>query len=301
MDDKTENGIAGNTGETMTDVMPVTPERAADGRQETPDERHLWLIDLAGMVRFFSRLPLPSLCAGDVPSAMPDYHRAARVMPFAGVIIALPAALALLLLAQTALPALLIALLALVVLVLSTGAFHEDGLADVADGVGGGWKVADKLRIMRDSRIGTYGGSALILSLAIRAVATAAILEREGAIGAAFALLLVAGASRTLSSWVAHFVVNVREDGASSAYGRPSREAMLTASVFCLVLILPAMVFLGVAPVAIATVLAAMAVALFARYIRGVLGGQTGDVLGAAEQIAEIAMLCGLLCVMPAA
>lgn len=254
-----------------------------------------WLIDTAGMLRFFSRLPVPPLCRGDDPAVMPQFSRAARTMPIVGAVVALPAALVLAVLSLTALPPLIIATIVLAVLVRSSGAFHEDGLADVADGIGGGRTREDKLRIMRDSRIGTFGGVALVLSLMVRVGAIAALLDRSGALATIAAVMLAAGASRTLMAWISHLLPNARADGASAAFGRPSRAAVVTASVLTLVLAAPVAYVIGLLPCLVALALAVAVTALFGRSVRTVLGGQTGDVLGATQQLSEIALLVGLL------
>ncbi|PLX39154.1 MAG: adenosylcobinamide-GDP ribazoletransferase [Hyphomicrobiales bacterium] len=256
-----------------------------------------WLVDLAGMLRFFSRLPVPPLHATDDPMQSTGFARAARALPLAGALIALPAALVLFILSTTALPAALIALLTLATLVATTGALHEDGLADVADGIGGGWKIADKLAIMRDSRIGTYGAVVLVLSLLVRAAALAALIVRYEPLAAAIALMSAAAVSRLLVAWVSHLLPHARPDGASASFGRPERAAVLIASTLTVILLAPLAVTAGAGPTLVAVAGAVAVVAVFARFIRRVLGGQTGDVLGASQQLAEIGFLVALLMV----
>src|SRR5580698_2328670 len=109
-------------------------------------------------LRFYSRLPLPALAFEREPFALPDLARLAPYAPLAGAIIGAGGAIVLALARALGLPALLSAALALSALVLVSGAFHEDGLADVCDGFGGGATRERKLEIMRDSRIGAFGG-----------------------------------------------------------------------------------------------------------------------------------------------
>jgi len=118
------------------------------------------LPDLAACLRFYSRLPVPRLHGeGDIHAA-PDFRTAPRMLPLAGLILALPAALTLLAARGLGLGPFLAAALALTVMVLVTGALHEDGLADLADGCGGATRER-RLEIMRDSRLGSYGAIAL--------------------------------------------------------------------------------------------------------------------------------------------
>src|ERR1700679_2679481 len=120
--------------------------------------------DIADALRFFTRLRVgePSL------NASLDIDRIAWAAPVAGVAVGLIGALALALATLLGLPMLLRAGLATAALVVATGALHEDGLADVADGFGGGATPARKLEIMRDSRVGAYGAIAIALALILR-------------------------------------------------------------------------------------------------------------------------------------
>ncbi len=124
-----------------------------------------WLAEVKATLRFFSRLPLPA------NSHEPDFPRALRMAPVAGALLGLAAALPFLLALRLNEPPLVAAILAIAASVVLTGALHEDGLADIADGFGGGFSRERKLEIMRDSRIGAYGATALMLSLALRAAA----------------------------------------------------------------------------------------------------------------------------------
>ena len=120
--------------------------------------------DIGDALRFFTRMPL-----GEANASAPlDINRFAWAAPVAGVAVGLVGALALALTGLIGLPPLIRAGLATAALVAATGALHEDGLADVADGFGGGATRAMKLDIMRDSRIGAYGAIALALALILR-------------------------------------------------------------------------------------------------------------------------------------
>ena len=132
------------------------------------------LSDLLFCLRFYSRLPLPVFRFEAAPHSMGEFGRAVRLAPLAGLLIALPAGLVLAGAGAVLAPE-LAAVLALMALAATTGAFHEDGLADVADGFGGGRTIERKLEIMRDSRIGAFGGVALGLSLLARWAALSAL------------------------------------------------------------------------------------------------------------------------------
>lgn len=253
-----------------------------------------WVGDLAGGLRFFTRLPVPRMTENDDPRAIPDFASAARMLPLVGVVAALPMAICLWFLSFTDLPALVIASLAVALSLITTGGFHEDGLADVADGFGGGATLDKKLSIMRDSRIGTFGASALILNLILRISAISALLGLGGWIAAAL-VVIGAAVSRTCTVWIWHLLDNVRSDGKSTAAGRPSRSAALIATGICALVTVAAFFVLAPAQILISVVLAAIATTAFAAVAIRQIGGQTGDVLGASQQIAELAFLIGLL------
>ena len=192
-----------------------------------------------------------------------------------------------LLLLAAPLPPLVAALMALGSMIFLTGALHEDGLADTADGFGGGFGAARKLEIMRDSRIGAFGVLALILSLGVRAAALIALAE--------FALpaLIAAGAlSRAAMPALMWRLPLASASGLAAAAGRPAGQVVLMGLTLGGAAALWAR---GPGPgliVITATGLAAFATgALAQRQIRG----YNGDVLGAAQQIGEIA---ALLCIL---
>lgn len=180
------------------------------------------------------------------------------------------------------LPPAMAAVLALTASALATGGMHEDGLADLADGFGGGGERARKLEIMRDSRIGAYGVIALVLALAFRGFGIAALAE-SGTAGAA--LIGLAAASRAVLPGALLLMPPARADGLGrSAAGAEPRPALIAAGIgfACLLPMgfgsaLAAALFMAIATTAVA--------ALAMRQI----GGQTGDVMGAIQQIAECA------------
>lgn len=186
------------------------------------------------------------------------------------------------------------AILCVAAAVIMTGAFHEDGLADTADSMGG-WSVEQRLTIMTDSRIGTFGASALILGLGLRVAAIAGLVTAAGAGRAALALAAAGAISRTAALILAAHLAPARPDGAAHAAGVPTPEgftrACLTAAGIGL-LAWPAAGFGGV----IVALLAAAGLAVAAeRFAMRHVGGQTGDLAGATQQVVEIAVLLTLL------
>lgn len=254
------------------------------------------LADIAGLVRFYSRLPIPAVSADDRPEAMPQFDRAVVVLPIAGLIIAAPAAIVLGGSHGLGLPALLCAVMALAVLIVTTGALHEDGLADTADGFGGGRDKARKLEIMKDSRLGSYGASALMVSLLARTVALAALLDLVGPVWAIGIFATVAGLSRVAAMAVLSRLPPARMDGAGHAAGLlPLRTVAWGIGLGAVLFAATAGPAISFGNVFVAFGLLFVAVGLVIRLADRHIGGQTGDVVGTAQQAGELALLVGLL------
>ena len=145
--------------------------------------------DLLKCLRFYSRLPVPAPAWEPDPYGPPDFATMPRMLPVAGAIIGAVGAAALVGAQMLGLGAFVAAALAVASLTLVTGAFHEDGLADTADGFGGGSTPERRLEIMKDSRIGSYGGAALVLAYVLRVACLAELLARLGTLGAAAAVV----------------------------------------------------------------------------------------------------------------
>jgi adenosylcobinamide-GDP ribazoletransferase len=177
------------------------------------------------------------------------------------------------------------ALIALAAGLAVTGALHEDGLADTADGFGGGRSREDKLAIMRDSRHGTFGVLALVLSVGLRAAALGTIGEP---IRAGLALIAAHAASRGALPALMRILMPARADGLGAAAGQPSRAVAIIAAALGAAL---ALALLGPRTGAIALGLSGGALALAAMLAHRQIGGYTGDVLGFFQQIGEIVML----------
>jgi adenosylcobinamide-GDP ribazoletransferase len=247
--------------------------------------------DVADALRFFTRLPV----GAPAPGAALDMDRIAWAAPVAGAAVGLIGALVLALTAALGLPPLLRAGLATAALVALTGALHEDGLADVADGFGGGVTRAMKLEIMRDSRIGAYGATAVALALVLRVGALAAALD-GGFWLAAVSLTLVAALSRAAALTPLACLAPARADGAGAAAGRLDSTALAAAWGSALVIALAlGLVSLGFIHALAASLMSGAAALGMVALSHRAIGGQTGDVAGAAQQCAEIAAWCGLL------
>jgi adenosylcobinamide-GDP ribazoletransferase len=271
-----------------------------DARDEPAFPGALLAYDGAACLRFYSRLPVPALPGEGDPHSAPDFTRVPRMLPLAGLVLALPGGLVLLAAWGLGLGPFLAATLAVATGVLITGALHEDGLADVADGFGGGTTRERRLEIMRDSRIGAYGGVALVLALALRIGALATLLDRTGS-GAALALVLAAALSRTAALAPMVLLVPARRDGAAASVGRPGRPAVAIAGALALTLaLLGGLLGLPVGGVLLMLLLSGLGALAVTALARRRIGGQTGDVIGACQQVAEIAALLGLVAMVPA-
>lgn len=250
-------------------------------------------VDTARSVAFLSRIPVADrYFAGDKNRPMAP---CARAYGFAGAIIALPSALLLFCLLMLGLDALLAAALAVVLQLLVTGALHEDGLADCADGFGGGRNRQRVLDIMKDSTIGAYGGIALIMALLLRVLALGAIAASTHAFFAALAFLSVSILSRGFMVWHWTSLPAAKSDGVAAAAGQPEREAMVFAVGSSLVLAVGlALPVAGWAGIVSLLVLTAGAGVFWTGRCRARIGGHTGDTIGACQQVCEIASLLGL-------
>ncbi len=231
-----------------------------------------------------TRLPLPHL----PKAAFARQSTAVWAFPFAGLAVALPACLLASLALSLGLPPMVAAGLALAVQILLTGAMHEDGLADTADGFWGGFDKARRLEIMKDSQIGTYGVLALILGLGLRWGALATLLQTLGP----SPLLALAALSRASMPVLMHSLPNARQAGLSHGVGRPGKMPVILGAGIALVISMP---LLGPVAMLCAAVTMLAATLGLAALARAKIGGQTGDILGATQQICEIAGLMVLL------
>ncbi len=255
------------------------------------------LHDTALAIRFYSRLRVPCLPGETDPHRMPDFGAMARALPVASLVIGLPGALVAAIADFAGLPATVTGALAIAAGVLATGAFHEDGLADTADGLGGGRTPERRLEIMRDSRIGSFGGAALMLALILRVSLVAALAGALAPVALACVVLALACLSRVCGLIPITLLPSARVDGFSVSVGRPSPLdfgiAVALGVGFTTALLVPS--GLSGAPLWLGMALAVAATLVLVRWARLLIGGQTGDIAGASQQIGEIGIGIGLV------
>jgi len=243
--------------------------------------------------RWLSALPVAAMFLTRLPARAPDaaLAGAAIAFPVVGVIVGALGGAAYWLAWLVGLPAPVSALLAVGATVTVTGALHEDGLADMADGMAGRTRD-DAIRIMRDSRTGGYGVLALIFSVALRVAALAALADPGVVV---IAMASAGAASRAALPVAMRLLAPASAGGLGTGAGRPEAlDVVLAVAIAGLIAVL------ALGPVAApamvgATLFAGWAVAALARRR---LGGYTGDVLGAMQQAAEIAGLLAIAAAM---
>ncbi|RYC31668.1 adenosylcobinamide-GDP ribazoletransferase [Lichenibacterium minor] len=256
------------------------------------------LAEAVTCLRFYTRLPVPALACE--ASHTPDpFARCLRWAPLAGLVVGAFGAAALAGAAALGLPSAVAATAAVSSTVLVTGGLHEDGLGDCADGFGGGATRCRKLEIMRDSRLGSYGVLAIGLSLALRIGALAALADRGGPVLAGAALAAAAAASRGLGLMPMARLPPARADGLGHGAGRLPGAAFPIACAGALALGFALPILAGAPPsrAALALGLAASAAWGTTLVAERQIGGVTGDVAGACQQVCDIALLVGLLIV----
>ncbi len=248
--------------------------------------------DILRATAFLSRLPVPARFFEGHDGRMGGL---AGAFALSGLLLSLPAALLAALLIAGDAPPLLSAFLVLGLQTLVTGALHEDGFADCADGLGGGRDRDRALAIMKDSRIGAYGVIALVLGFGLRASALSALMDVATPLFVALAFLLAQAVSRAAMAWHWQALPSARPGGVADSAGLPEHGSVLV----CIgTVLLAALVFvvldLPLLPVVVAVLLAGVVTAGFSRFVRRKIGGHTGDTIGATQQLAEMAVLVAL-------
>lgn len=273
----------------------------ADPRQDPGDSRdstsgtgllyQLRLFFIA--LQFFTRLPIPRW-VGFRPEWL---QRCTRYFPLVGWIVAWVCALVYLLAVQFW-PHLLAVLLSTAVGIWLTGAFHEDGFADVCDGLGGAVGRERALEIMRDSRLGSYGVIGIVLLLALKVAALNAFLPLQ--------VLAVLGMAHPVSRWLATCLIwrmdYVREQGKAKPLAQHMRGGEFLLASLCAALPVIGVWALGLMSwqrIVVGVLLAALAAGWLARRFQQRLGGYTGDCLGAVQQMSETAFYLGALATLP--
>ena len=239
------------------------------------------MSDLAVALAFYTRLPVPLRAPVDGAALA----RASWCSPLIGVVIGAIAGFAYWISVRLNLPQLVAATVAVATSMMLTGCLHEDGLADTADGFGGGATRERALDIMRDSRIGTFGACALIVSFALR-VGAIADLPKAGLV--AWALIGAHAMARAGLPLFMRVVPPARPDGLAAQAGAPAAERAWASLLIGFVIL---WIALGFAAALIALVFMLIGYAVVALMSHRKIGGQTGDVLGAVEQVGECIVL----------
>ncbi len=244
-------------------------------------------------IQFFTRIPVPAW-VGHAPDRL---AQAARYLPAVGVVVGAAAA-AVLWLAAHLLPVSIAVILSVAASIMLTGAFHEDGLSDFADGLAGATKER-ALAIMKDSRVGVYGVIALALALLLKYEALVELAGKHTAGYAAFALMAGHVISRVLAVSIMLTLPYARTDASSKA-GPAIREFGFRSAIIALPVAILVLAMAFAAGVQFHSLLAALAVGLMVRVLLAWqfekrLGGYTGDCLGAVQQLSELGFYLGLM------
>jgi adenosylcobinamide-GDP ribazoletransferase len=246
------------------------------------------LQDIRVALTFLTRIPVP---AGTNSGVQGSLAKAMWAFPLVGCVVGAAGGIIFVAVSALSLPGVVAAIAAVAAMIGVTGALHEDGLADMADGAGGATRP-QKLEIMKDSRIGTYGVIALLVIILLKVALVSAYADQSGA-SAIISMFVVAGAaSRAMIVASSYALRTARTGGLSSFAGRPSGAAVFIALALAALIgfsILPSYgAILGI----VGALFGGIAVMLIARRI---FSGQTGDVLGATQQIAEVGVYFGVL------
>jgi len=266
------------------EAMEPIMVNGSDSKERHPGGTARLIRDPLIAAAFLTRLPVR--LKGDIQ--MYDLAPAAWSFPLVGLFVGILAGSALYSFSELNLHPLACAVAGLATAALVTGAIHEDGLADVADGFGGGASAEAKRRIMRDSRIGAFGVIALIVSFGFRLGVLAGF---PGPGTAAAALVAAAVLSRAVVPVVMALSRPAASDGLGYSAGRPSLPVAGGAFLIGAAIAVP---LSGIETALLS--MAAVSVAAFAvaRLARRQIGGYTGDVLGAVQQVAEMAVLAAI-------
>ena len=277
----------------VTDLQPPPRPRQDNGLPPSePETAPVWRLsdDLVMALRFFSRLP-----TGDRDHEAPELNRIALALPFASVVIGLLPALLVMTASWLGIPSYFAAALGVAAMLVATGAMADDAIADAADGLFGGATVERRLEIMKDSRHGTYGVAALALYLILRVTALGA-LAVTNPLAAGGIWLAATVIARSGSLWLALELPAARTGGASASVGRLTKRPFGIGAAFAaLIAFVLAAPFTSIFGVVLALAAAAGVALGWSVVCRKLIGGQTGDLIGALHALIEIAVLTILL------
>lgn len=247
-------------------------------------ELNLFLLALS----FFTRIPVPN----GLDYSPQLLNKANRYFSLVGLLLGGGLALSYFIL-NFFLPISVAVLLMMSLSLLLTGAFHEDGLADMADGIGGAFTVEKRLTIMKDSRIGTYGSVALILVLLLKFSLLVEIAQLSS-LNLIVALVLASALSRAVAGSLISSLTYVSDEQSSKSKPLACYQSRREKLVLLIIGALPLLLL----PVNASLILIASLITFqlfFARWLKAKLGGFTGDCLGAAQQISELLIYVLLL------
>lgn len=236
-------------------------------------------------IMFYTRIPIPSNTEFST-----DYlNKSTRYFPFIGILVGgLGAVIFLLILAI--LPLNIAIILSMASTILITGAFHEDGFSDFSDGFGGGYTKERILEIMKDSRIGTYGAIALVLMLFTKFLS----ISSTSLIDIPLLLISAHSLSRFISVCMIYTSSYVREDALSKSKPIGHRGSWSSFVVALIFGFLP-LCFMPLVFTLLVIFMLSLTLFFFRWYVHKIIGGYTGDVLGALQQISEVVIYLGFL------
>ncbi len=255
-------------------------------RQQATESDYFW-----SAVMFYTRIPVPS----NVLHSQQVLNRSRKYFPLIGLIVGMIAAVTFIL-ASLLFSVAMSLILSMLVSLLVTGAFHEDGFADSCDGFGGGWTQEQVLEIMKDSRVGTYATVGLIFLFSVKYLALIEISGVENTPFLAFIFIAAHTSSRSLSSLMIDLYDYVQDIDQSKV--KPITERALSfedkvTSIFITSAALVPIACMALTGTLLACSVAAITAFTFMAYSRRRIGGYTGDVLGAIQQLSELAFyLC---------
>ena len=260
-----------------------------DGRIRREAEK--WLQDLRAALMFLTILPVGGEDGTGAPPVRPRFLRA---LPLAGAVVGGLSGMVLILSGWAGAPAMIGAALAVAAGIVLTGAMHEDGLSDMADGLGGRTRER-RLEIMRDPAVGAFGVLALVLAVLLNVLAVAHVAEVAGFLRAAAVLTAAHAVSRLASVRMLHALPPARPDGRGREAGRPGDGILFRALMAALVVVAAAGApAAGTVATAGALAVAALAGEFAIRRTESLLGGQTGDAAGAVEVVVRTVFLVTL-------
>ena len=261
--------------------------------------QHISLIShMIRSIGFLTRLPVPQRWQAATASQpeSDSLRQATRAFALVGALLGFLAGIGLIIANGLHFPPLASSLVAIALLALMTGALHEDGLGDTVDGFFGASMPEKRLEIMKDSRIGTFAALTLFIWTGLKATLLAAIIERAGANLAAMALIGSEALSRVGMLAIWHGLPSARPGGLADKIGTPEWESVVFAAItglaiYC-VTIWPSG---GISAILFSLLLTTGLIYGFSQLCLARIGGQTGDTLGAAQQIGSLATLAGLV------